>query len=66
MCSLGDRGKHFISLSTVHCDYNHIYTLYSLDVALDLEILATEEFTGEYFLEEIKGLADSSGVDYKV
>lgn len=43
-----------------------LYLLYSLDVALDLEILVTEEFTGDYFLEEIKGLADSSGVDYKV
>lgn len=37
-----------------------------LDAALDLEILVTERYTGDYFLQEIKGLADSSGVDYKV
>lgn len=37
-----------------------------LDVALDLEILATESYSGDYFLQEIKGLAYSSGVDYKV
>ena len=36
-----------------------------LDVALDLEILATEPYTGDYFLQEIKGLADATGVDYK-
>lgn len=33
---------------------------------MDLEILATEPFTGDYFLEEIKGLADATGMDYKV
>ena len=38
----------------------------SLDAALDLEILATEWYSGDYFLQEIKGLADASGVDYKV
>ncbi|KAL5471501.1 hypothetical protein EMCRGX_G029624 [Ephydatia muelleri] len=36
-----------------------------LDAALDLEILATEAFTGTYFLDEIKGLADATGLDYK-
>ena len=39
--------------------------MYRLDVALDLEILATEPYTGDYFLPEIKGLADASGVNYK-
>jgi hypothetical protein len=38
---------------------------FGLDVALDLEILATEPYTGDYFLPEIKGLADASGVNYK-
>ncbi|XP_064597836.1 protein dcd1A-like [Liolophura sinensis] len=38
---------------------------YGLDFALDLEILATERFTGKYFAEELKGLADASGADYK-
>ena len=38
----------------------------SLDAALDLEILVTERYTGSYFLEEIKGIADATGIDYKV
>ncbi|KAL5014130.1 hypothetical protein ScPMuIL_008400 [Solemya velum] len=38
---------------------------YGLDVALDLERLATEKHTGSYIFEEAKGLADASGVDYK-
>ena len=38
----------------------------SLDLALDLEIAVTELYTGSYFLEEIKGLADATGIDYKV
>ena len=37
-----------------------------LDLALDLEIAVTELYTGSYFLEEIKGLADATGIDYKV
>jgi hypothetical protein len=36
-----------------------------LEAALDAEIIITEHFTGGYFLEEIKGLADSCEVDYK-
>jgi len=31
-----------------------------------LEILATSKYTGDYFLEEIKGIADATGLDYKV
>ena len=38
----------------------------SLDVALDLEIDVTRKYTGQYFFDELKGLADASGVDYKV
>ena len=37
-----------------------------LDVALDLEKDATEKFTGAYFHEEIRGMADSTGLDEKV
>ena len=37
-----------------------------LDIALDLELLATKRHTGEYFFEEVRGLADATGVDYKV
>ena len=42
------------------------FLCYRLEAALDLEILGTEPFTGDYFLEEIKGLADATGLDYKV
>lgn len=38
----------------------------SLDLALDLEIAVTDIYTGSYFLEEIQGLADATGIDYKV
>ncbi|XP_072044139.1 protein dcd1A-like [Amphiura filiformis] len=38
---------------------------FGLDVALDLEILATEKYSGKYFLEEIKGLGTAAGVDYR-
>ena len=37
-----------------------------LDVALDYEIDITDKYSGSYFLEEIKGLADATGLDYKV
>ena len=39
---------------------------YRLDVALDYEIDITGKYSGSYFLEEIKGLADATGLDYKV
>jgi hypothetical protein len=39
---------------------------FSLDVALDAEIDVTRPFTGEYFFQEAKGLADATGLDYKV
>ncbi|XP_070541871.1 protein dcd1A-like [Ptychodera flava] len=35
---------------------------FGLDLALDLEILATEKYTGKYFLDELRGLADASGL----
>ncbi|XP_045191450.2 protein dcd1B-like [Mercenaria mercenaria] len=35
-----------------------------LDVALDLEIDVTRPYTGEYFFEEAKGLADATGLNY--
>ena len=37
-----------------------------LDEALDYEIDVTDKYSGSYFLEEIKGLADATGLDYKV
>lgn len=38
---------------------------FGLDAALDLEELATQRYTGKYFFDEIKGMSDGSGVDYK-
>lgn len=39
--------------------------MHRLEAALDLEYDITSEFTGSYFEEEIKGLADASGADEK-
>eukprot|EP01102_Stenamoeba_stenopodia_P020893 TRINITY_DN8296_c0_g1_i1.p1 TRINITY_DN8296_c0_g1~~TRINITY_DN8296_c0_g1_i1.p1 ORF type:complete len:480 (-),score=84.84 TRINITY_DN8296_c0_g1_i1:72-1430(-) len=36
-----------------------------LDVALDATWEATRDFTGDYFWDEMQGLADASGADYK-
>ncbi|CAK8694659.1 unnamed protein product [Clavelina lepadiformis] len=36
-----------------------------VEAACDLEVLATAKYSGPYFLEEIKGLADATGLDYK-
>ncbi|XP_078483757.1 protein dcd1A [Ciona intestinalis] len=36
-----------------------------LEAACDLEVAVTKKYSGGYFLEEIKGLAESCGVDYK-
>merc|ERR1719502_2436656 len=36
-----------------------------LDVALDLTAQWTAPFTGKYFFDELKGLADGAGVPYK-
>lgn len=42
------------------------FVFFRVEGACDLEILATSKFSGSYFLEEIKGLADACGVNYKV
>ena len=39
---------------------------FSLDVALDAELDVTGPFTGAYFFEEARGLADATGLDIKV
>jgi isopenicillin-N N-acyltransferase like protein len=36
-----------------------------LDAALDLTFDATDPFTGQYFLDEMRGMADATGLDYK-
>ena len=37
-----------------------------MDAALELEELATQKYSGEYFLDEMKGMSDSTGIDLKV
>ena len=37
-----------------------------LEVALDLTADLTKPFTGHYFLEEMQGMADATGLDYKM
>jgi len=37
---------------------------FGLDAALDLTYEATREWTGEYFMEELQGIADASGQDF--
>ncbi|XP_006823777.1 protein dcd1A-like [Saccoglossus kowalevskii] len=36
-----------------------------MDFALELEVLATKKYTSQYFLDELKGISDASGIDYK-
>ncbi|XP_067686914.1 protein dcd1B-like [Haliotis asinina] len=38
---------------------------FGLDVALDLELLATEKHISQAFFDEVRGLADATGQDYK-
>jgi hypothetical protein len=38
---------------------------FGFDLVLDMEIAATEPFTGKYIMEELQGLADTSGMDVK-
>jgi len=37
-----------------------------LSVALDLTADATKQYTGDYFFEEMHGMADATGLDYKM
>lgn len=36
----------------------------AVTIALSLEIIATEPFVGKYYLDEIRGMADASGIAY--
>ncbi|XP_071103866.1 protein dcd1B-like isoform X1 [Haliotis cracherodii] len=38
---------------------------FGLDAALDLELLATKKYTSQAFFDEVRGLADATGQDYK-
>jgi len=37
---------------------------YGIEAVLDLTFYMTEDYIPQYFLDEIKGIADSSGIDY--
>lgn len=37
-----------------------------MDAALDLEMLVTDSYTGKYFLDQINGMADATGLEAKV
>jgi len=38
---------------------------FGLDAALDLELMVTRSYTGQYFFEEARGLSDAAGIDYQ-
>ena len=52
-------------LSTIVANNYNLLLPCRLDAALDLEYDITKQYTGSYFEEEIKGLADASGADEK-
>ena len=60
MQSINDTTKGFFRK-----DFLQTVSDFGLDVALDLENLATDRFTGSYFHDEMKGMADSTGLDIK-
>jgi hypothetical protein len=41
-----------------------LFETYGVDAVLDVTYLLTEEYTPQYFFDEIQGLADGSGIDY--
>ena len=45
---------------------NVIFKFLRLDSALDLEALATDKYSGQYFFDEMQGMADATGIDFKV
>ncbi len=47
-------------------NFHIIFTKFRLDVALDLETAITKKYSGSYFYEEMKGMADATGLDEKV
>eukprot|EP01006_Ploeotia_vitrea_P021341 TRINITY_DN53706_c0_g1_i2.p1 TRINITY_DN53706_c0_g1~~TRINITY_DN53706_c0_g1_i2.p1 ORF type:complete len:391 (-),score=214.95 TRINITY_DN53706_c0_g1_i2:109-1281(-) len=53
--------------STLHLppDVLKVVAEIGLDVLLDLTYDATVKYTGEYFFQELQGLSDAAGVDYK-
>ena len=40
--------------------------MHSLDTALDLENAITDRYTGKYFMEQMHGMSDATGIDIKV
>lgn len=47
-------------------DIRDIIAKYGLDGALDLTYEMTKDYIPSYFIEEIQGLANGSGLDYKL
>jgi len=50
----------------LYCIVFHVAAPISLDGALDFEVALTGRYTGGYFSEEIRGLADATGLDFMV
>ena len=47
-------------------DVRDLISKYGLDGALDLTYEMTKDYIPSYFIEEIQGLANGSGLDYKL
>ena len=52
------------NLSFLPKDVADLIARLGVDGALDLTYLLTEHYTPAYFYEEMRGLADASGIDY--
>jgi hypothetical protein len=37
-----------------------------LDTALNLEAFATDKYSGNYFFDQMQGMADATGIDFEV
>lgn len=53
-------------MTKVPAEIAEIIANFGLDAALDLTYEATKAYTGQYFMDELQGLSDASGVDYKM
>ncbi|EDQ88770.1 uncharacterized protein MONBRDRAFT_32718 [Monosiga brevicollis MX1] len=52
------------SIHTLKPGFIEMVANYGLEVALDLTLDLTRPFTGQYFFEEMKGMADATGLSY--
>ncbi len=51
---------------TITIDLRDFIAELGLDAALDLTHVLTESYTPSHFIEELHGVADGSGMDYKL